>query len=72
MGRAFLFDQARKQLRKKTRGHYPAPEKALEVVRTGMEKGMEAGLKAEAAAFGELLSRTSATGCVRSSSPPPS
>lgn len=55
LGRAFLFDQARKQLLKKTRGHYPAPERALEVVRTGTEKGMEAGCKAEAAAFGELL-----------------
>jgi 3-hydroxyacyl-CoA dehydrogenase/enoyl-CoA hydratase/3-hydroxybutyryl-CoA epimerase len=55
IGRAFLFDQARKQLRKKTHGHYPAPERALDVVRTGMEKGMEAGLKAEAAAFGDLL-----------------
>jgi 3-hydroxyacyl-CoA dehydrogenase/enoyl-CoA hydratase/3-hydroxybutyryl-CoA epimerase len=55
LGRAFLFDSARKQLLKKTRGHYPAPEKALEVVRLGAEKGMEAGLKAEAAAFGELL-----------------
>jgi 3-hydroxyacyl-CoA dehydrogenase/enoyl-CoA hydratase/3-hydroxybutyryl-CoA epimerase len=55
LGRAFLFDQARKQLRKKTRGHYPAPERALEVVRTGTEKGWEAGLQAEARAFGELL-----------------
>jgi len=55
IGRAFLFEQARKQLLKKTRGHYPAPERALEVVRTGMEKGMEAGLKAEAQAFGGLL-----------------
>ena len=55
LGRAFLFDQARKQLRKKTRGHYPAPEKALDVVRTGTEKGLDAGLKAEAQAFGELL-----------------
>ncbi len=55
LGRAFLFDQARKQLQKKTRGHYPAPEKALDVVRTGTEKGLEAGLKAEAQAFGDLL-----------------
>ncbi len=55
LGRAFLFEQARKQLLKKTRGHYPAPERALEAVRVGMEKGLEAGLRAEAAAFGELL-----------------
>ncbi len=55
LGRVFLFDQARKRLRAKTRGHYPAPERALDAVRTGTEKGMEAGLAAEAAAFGELL-----------------
>jgi len=55
VGRKLLFDQARKQLLKKTRGKYPAPEKALEVVKVGLEKGMKAGLEAEAAAFGELV-----------------
>ncbi len=55
VGRKVLFDQAKKQLLKKTRGKYPAPEKALEVVRVGLEKGMQAGLEAEAAAFGELV-----------------
>jgi len=55
LGRKVLFDQARKQLLKKTHGKYPAPEKALEVVRVGLEKGMKAGLEAEAAAFGELV-----------------
>jgi 3-hydroxyacyl-CoA dehydrogenase/enoyl-CoA hydratase/3-hydroxybutyryl-CoA epimerase len=55
LGRKVLFDQAKKQLLKKTRGKYPAPERALEVVRVGLEKGMKAGLEAEAAAFGELV-----------------
>jgi 3-hydroxyacyl-CoA dehydrogenase / enoyl-CoA hydratase / 3-hydroxybutyryl-CoA epimerase len=55
LGRKILFDQARKQLLKKTRGKYPAPEKALEVVRAGLEGGMRAGLDAESAAFGELV-----------------
>ncbi|MFT3709201.1 MAG: fatty acid oxidation complex subunit alpha FadJ [Archangium sp.] len=55
LGRKVMFDQARKQLLKKTRGKYPAPERALEVVRVGLEKGMKAGLEAEAAAFGELV-----------------
>lgn len=55
LGRKLLFDQAKKQLLKKTRGKYPAPEKALEVVKIGLEKGMKAGLEAEAAAFGELV-----------------
>lgn len=55
LGRKVLFDQARKHLLKKTRGKYPAPEKALEVVRVGLERGMAAGLEAEAAAFGALV-----------------
>jgi 3-hydroxyacyl-CoA dehydrogenase/enoyl-CoA hydratase/3-hydroxybutyryl-CoA epimerase len=54
LGRKLLFDQAKKQLLKKTHGHYPAPEKALEVIRAGLEHGTRAGLEAEAAAFGEL------------------
>ena len=54
LGRKVLFDQARKQLLKKTRGHYPAPEKALEVIRVGLEQDLAAGLEAEAVAFGEL------------------
>ncbi|HZJ53456.1 MAG TPA: fatty acid oxidation complex subunit alpha FadJ [Myxococcaceae bacterium] len=55
LGRRLLFAEARKQLLRKSGGHYPAPERALEVVREGLEKGMEAGLRAEARAFGELL-----------------
>ncbi len=55
LGRKVLFDQAKKELLKKTKGKYPAPEKALEVVRAGMEGGLKAGLEAEAAAFGELV-----------------
>ncbi len=55
LGRKVLFDQARKTLLKKTRGKYPAPEKAIEVVRIGLEKGSKAGLEAEASAFGELM-----------------
>jgi 3-hydroxyacyl-CoA dehydrogenase / enoyl-CoA hydratase / 3-hydroxybutyryl-CoA epimerase len=54
LGRRVLFDQARKQLQQKTKGKYPAPMRALEVIRIGLEKGMQAGLEAEAAAFGEL------------------
>jgi 3-hydroxyacyl-CoA dehydrogenase/enoyl-CoA hydratase/3-hydroxybutyryl-CoA epimerase len=55
LGRKLLFAEARKQLLTKTGGHYPAPERALEVVREGLEQGTEAGLRAEAKAFGELL-----------------
>ncbi|WP_224364610.1 fatty acid oxidation complex subunit alpha FadJ [Hyalangium versicolor] len=55
LGRKILFDQARKQLLRKTRGKYPAPEKALEAIRVGVESGRKAGLEAEARLFGELV-----------------
>jgi 3-hydroxyacyl-CoA dehydrogenase / enoyl-CoA hydratase / 3-hydroxybutyryl-CoA epimerase len=55
IGRRILFQQARKTLLAKTRGHYPAPEKALEAVRIGVEQGEEAGSRAEAERFGELV-----------------
>ncbi len=54
LGREVLFRQARRQLLAKTRGHYPAPEAALEAIQAGVEKGAEAGLAAEARLFGEL------------------
>lgn len=54
-GRKVLFQQAKKALLKQTKGHYPAPEKALEAVRIGADEGMEAGLRAEAERFGELV-----------------
>ncbi|MBM4781577.1 MAG: fatty acid oxidation complex subunit alpha FadJ [Archangiaceae bacterium] len=55
VGRKVLFDQAKKQLLKKTKGKYPAPEKALEVIKVGLDKGLQAGLDAEAQAFSELV-----------------
>jgi 3-hydroxyacyl-CoA dehydrogenase / enoyl-CoA hydratase / 3-hydroxybutyryl-CoA epimerase len=54
LGRMVLFSQARKQVLGQTKGQYPAPLKALEVVRTGLEKGREAGFEAEAKAAAEL------------------
>lgn len=55
LGRKVVFDQAKKALLKKTRGNYPAQEKILSVIKTGLERGMKAGLDAEAEAFGELV-----------------
>ncbi len=54
VGRKLVFDQARKQVMKQTRGHYPAPLRAIEVIRVGVDKGLEAGLAAEARAAAEL------------------
>lgn len=54
LGRKLVFDQARKKLQAKTHGNYPAPQRILEVVRIGLERGLRRGLEAEAEAFGEL------------------
>jgi 3-hydroxyacyl-CoA dehydrogenase / enoyl-CoA hydratase / 3-hydroxybutyryl-CoA epimerase len=54
LGRRLVYRAARKQVLKRTRGHYPAPLRALEVVRTGLERGRPAGFAAEARGFGEL------------------
>jgi 3-hydroxyacyl-CoA dehydrogenase / enoyl-CoA hydratase / 3-hydroxybutyryl-CoA epimerase len=54
IGRNIVFSQARKQTLSKTHGNYPAPVKILDVVQTGIEKGQDAGLMAEAEAFGQL------------------
>ena len=54
VGRRVVFDQARKQTLEKTGGHYPAPLRALEVIRVGLEDGMPAGFEAEARAGSEL------------------
>jgi 3-hydroxyacyl-CoA dehydrogenase/enoyl-CoA hydratase/3-hydroxybutyryl-CoA epimerase len=59
LGRKILFDQARKKTLEQTRGHYPAPLRAIEVVRVGIEDGERAGFDAEARAVAELAtSRT--------------
>ncbi|MDH3290327.1 MAG: 3-hydroxyacyl-CoA dehydrogenase NAD-binding domain-containing protein [Gemmatimonadota bacterium] len=54
LGRRLVFSSARKQVLKKTGGHYPAPLAALQAVEHGMKHGMEAGLDVEASLFAEL------------------
>ena len=54
LGRKILFDQARKRTLNRTRSHYPAALRAIEVVRVGIERGPEAGFEAEARAVAEL------------------
>lgn len=53
-GRDYVIKTAGKEVEKKTGGHFPAPQAILDVVKTGLEKGMQEGLKAEAERFGEL------------------
>lgn len=54
LGREVLFRQARKLLLAKTKGHYPAPLRALEAMEHGYQKGFAKGLEREARLFGEL------------------
>ncbi|GAA4872412.1 fatty acid oxidation complex subunit alpha FadJ [Ferrimonas pelagia] len=55
VGRKMIYEQAAKQVEKKTQGNYPAPPKIIEAVRIGVEQGPEAGYEAEARFFGELV-----------------
>jgi 3-hydroxyacyl-CoA dehydrogenase/enoyl-CoA hydratase/3-hydroxybutyryl-CoA epimerase len=61
LGRKVLFDQARKQLHKQTRGNYPAQDLIIDIVKVGLEDGFQAGLAAEARGFGRLLTTPEAT-----------
>jgi 3-hydroxyacyl-CoA dehydrogenase/enoyl-CoA hydratase/3-hydroxybutyryl-CoA epimerase len=53
-GRRMMYQQARASVMARTKGHYPAPSKALEAIEIGLEQGMAAGLEAEAQAFADL------------------
>jgi 3-hydroxyacyl-CoA dehydrogenase/enoyl-CoA hydratase/3-hydroxybutyryl-CoA epimerase len=55
LGRGILFKKAREQTAKKTRGNYPAPEKIIDVIETGLNKGLKAGYQEEAQSFGHLV-----------------
>ena len=55
LGRKVLFDQARKTVLKTSKGHYPAPLRALEAVQQGMAGSMSEGLAIEAKFLGELV-----------------
>ncbi len=54
-GKWVIFDQAKKKLLEKTKGNYPAPLKALEVIRKTYGGDLEKGLKIEAEGFAELV-----------------
>ncbi len=54
LSRRYIYQQAEKNVQKKTRGNYPAPFKIIECVRAGLEDGRERGLEMEARYFGEL------------------
>ncbi len=55
LGRKLLFKKARAEVTKKTGGHYPAPEKILDVLETWADAGFDRAREVEAKAFGELV-----------------
>ncbi|CAG4998802.1 unnamed protein product [Parnassius apollo] len=59
-----IFNKAKEQVMKASRGLYPAPLKILEVVRTGVDKGSAAGYEAEAQGFGELAMTPQSKGLI--------
>jgi 3-hydroxyacyl-CoA dehydrogenase/enoyl-CoA hydratase/3-hydroxybutyryl-CoA epimerase len=59
-GRQLIYRKAREAVLNRTHGHYPAPLRALEAVELGLERGMAAGLDAEAKAFAELAATRTA------------
>lgn len=54
LGRLILFSQAKKNVIKKTKGFYPAPLKALEVIKGACGGKSNKGFHIESEAFGEL------------------
>ena len=55
LGRAFIYRIAKKNILKKTKGHYPAPLSALKAVKRGFKKSLAKGLKIEAQLFGPMI-----------------
>lgn len=54
-GTRLVIEMARKKVMEKTKGNYPAPLSALEVIRKTYGGSIEKGLKVEAEAFAELV-----------------
>ena len=55
LGRSFILKQARKQVLEQTKGHYPAPLRAIEVMKRSAGKSLDRALEIEAQALGELI-----------------
>lgn len=55
IGRKLVASSAKKQVVKETKGHYPAPLRALDIVLLGLNDGLAVGYREEARALGELI-----------------
>ncbi len=54
-GQSILFSQSRKMAEQRTKGFYPAPLKAMDVLQKAHKLGRSRALQIEAQAFGELV-----------------
>lgn len=59
-----VYDKARQTVLKKTGGHYPAPLKAIDVVRDGMMLPLDEALELEAKGFADLVVTDVAKGLI--------
>jgi 3-hydroxyacyl-CoA dehydrogenase/enoyl-CoA hydratase/3-hydroxybutyryl-CoA epimerase len=55
VGRRVILAQARRQVMKETRGHYPAPLRALDVIAKSARLPLDPAQKVEAKALGDLI-----------------
>ena len=55
LARKLIFSKARKAVLDQTRGNYPAPLKAIEIMELGFSRGHDSGLEAEARGASELI-----------------
>ncbi|MBJ7221410.1 MULTISPECIES: fatty acid oxidation complex subunit alpha FadJ [unclassified Brenneria] len=53
--RRVLFKIVKRKTRAKTHGNYPATERIIQVIRRGLEQGIDEGYRQEARAFGKLV-----------------
>lgn len=57
LARPIIFSKARSTVMAKTGGHYPAPLRAIDVIKDGTATSLAAGLELEKQAFGKLWAR---------------
>lgn len=65
LARNVIFSKARKAVLKSTRGHYPAPLKAIDVMEYAMSAGVERGMEREVEEAAALVNNTVAQNLVR-------
>jgi len=60
----YVFNTAKGKVMKQTHGLYPAPLEILHVIRTGLDKGTQAGYAAESEGFGKLSATAESKGLI--------